>query len=99
VFYTLFVPDTVSGTGQQQLIGMKKMDSKYGLKESIAESVTLLQCLLTTVQLLGTEKYESVTTRCALYGVAKSLQVVAKNMEETADIPELMRQGKLKQVN
>ena len=84
----------------QQLTGMMNMmDSKDGLKESIRESVTLLQCLLTTVQLLGTEKYDPVITRCALHGVAESLQVVAKKIKETSDIPELMRQGKLKQGN
>jgi hypothetical protein len=100
VFYTLFVPDTVSGTGQQQqqLIGtMMMIDSKDGLKDLINESVILLTDTALTLQMLATGHYDSPHdieasfTKGALYGIAQSLKAVARKFEDASDIPEQLR--------
>jgi hypothetical protein len=101
VFYTLFVPDTVSGTGQQQqqqLIGtMMMIDSKDGLNDLINESVILLTDAALTLQMLATGHYdirhdiEASFTKGALYGIAQSLIAVARKFEDASDIPEQLR--------
>ncbi len=95
VFYTLFVPDTVLGTGQQQLIGMKKMTTTTNseqdeLKVTINDSVDSLKESLEALELLKNCDFDhdedSWFLKGGLFGIAQLLKSIAQNMEDCSDM-------------
>ena len=95
MFYTLFVPDTVSGTGQQQLIGMKKMTTTTNseqdeLKVTINNSVDSLKESLEALELLRNCDFDHDEDSCflkgGLFGIAQLLKSIAQNREDCSDM-------------
>ena len=90
MLYTLFVPDTVSGTGQQQLIGMKKMTTTTNseqdeLKVTINASVDSLKESLEALELLRNCNFDhdedAWFLKGGLFGIAQLLKSIARSME------------------
>ena len=98
MFYTLFVPDTVSGTGQQQLIGMKKMTTtttttnseQDELKVIIEDSVDSLKESLEALELLRNCDFDhdedSWFLKGGLFGIAQLLKSIARSMEISSEM-------------
>ena len=95
MFYTLFVPDTVSGTDQQQLIGMKKMTTTTNseqdeLKVTINDSVDSLKESLEALELLRNCDFDhdedAWFLKGGLFGIAQLLKSIARSMEISSEM-------------